>query len=266
MSYASVAAHNAPPPSQQPHVDLGLLNTEPPSADNIAEDATKVNLVPPGFKDTLASAEKQRGVPAETYGPFTPPNPNVNPNGNHQKSQHAKDKARKYIHEVEEEGFHLWNVTKDYLFRPSVAGGLIGLVNVGLISGVGYTYYACPHLRRDTKILASTAAAALTLFGAEGYLAETYRKTPAGREEERRAREEGAALYRYSREHLLRPGVLGGLVGVLNAGVLGGLGYLAYTNWDAPRWDRRTVSAISVSVLTLWAGEGYVAEQYRKQH
>jgi hypothetical protein len=87
-------------------------------------------------------------------------------------------------------------------------------VNIGLISGVGYTYYACPHLRRDTRFLTSTAAAALAVFGAEGYLAETYRKTPAGREEERKAKEEGAALYRYGREHLLRPGVLGGLVGV----------------------------------------------------
>lgn len=60
----------------------------------------------------------------------------------------------------------------------------------------------------------SATAAALTILGAEGYAAEKYRETPAGREEERRAKEEGTALYRTCREHILRPGVLGGLVGV----------------------------------------------------
>lgn len=63
-------------------------------------------------------------------------------------------------------------------------------------------------------MLASAAAAALTILGAEGYAAEKYRETAAGQEEERRARREGAALYRAARENILRPGVLGGLVGV----------------------------------------------------
>ena len=48
----------------------------------------------------------------------------------------------------------------------------------------------------------------------EGYAAEKYRETPAGQEEERKARAEGAALYRVARENLLRPGVLGGLLGL----------------------------------------------------
>ena len=114
----------------------------------------------------------------------------------------------------------------------------------------------------------------MAVFGAEGYLAETYRKTQVGREEERKAKAEGAALYRHCREHLLRPGVLGGLVGIckclctytrdtcilmdskVNVGVLGGLGYVAYIHRDLPHCDRRTVSAISVSLLTLWVGEG----------
>lgn len=42
----------------------------------------------------------------------------------------------------------------------------------------------------------------------------------------------------------------------VNAGILGTLGYFAYLHWDAPRWDRRTVSAISVGLLALWTGEG----------
>ena len=41
--------------------------------------------------------------------------------------------------------------------------------------------------------------------------------------------------------------------------VLGAIGYYAYTEWDRPRWDKRIISAVSVGLLTLWSGEGYVA-------
>ena len=44
----------------------------------------------------------------------------------------------------------------------------------------------------------------------------------------------------------------------VNAGVLGAVGYYAYTEWDRPRWDKRIVSAVSVGLLTLWSGEGCV--------
>lgn len=42
----------------------------------------------------------------------------------------------------------------------------------------------------------------------------------------------------------------------MNASVLGAVGYLSYTNWDRPSWDRRIVSAVSVGLLTLWGSEG----------
>jgi len=51
----------------------------------------------------------------------------------------------------------------------------------------------------------------------------------------------------------------------VNAGLLGTVGYFAYTNWDRPRWDKRIVSAVSVGLLTLWSGEGYLAERYREK-
>ncbi len=44
----------------------------------------------------------------------------------------------------------------------------------------------------------------------------------------------------------------------VNAGVLGAVGYFSYANWDRPIWDRRIVSTVSVGVLALWSGEGYV--------
>ncbi|KAK7692713.1 hypothetical protein QCA50_004346 [Cerrena zonata] len=253
MSYASVAAHNAPPRSEQPQPDFGLLNTEPPTADNIADDAAKLNIVSPDWKSNPATITSETRPPPASDKEKIPAK--------------AKARARRYAHEAEVEGFHLWNVTQNYLFRPAVAGGLLGLLNVGILGGVGYAAYTRPELRQDTKFLASTTAGILALFGAEGYATERYLETPAGKAEEKRAKEEGAALYRVAREQILRPGVLGGLVGALNAGILGTLGYFAYLHWDAPRWDRRTVSVISVGLFTLWTGEGYIAEQYRlKQH
>lgn len=85
---------------------------------------------------------------------------------------------------------------------------------MGLIGALGYELYTKPHLRRDTRLLATAGASGLVLLGAEGYLAEAYRKTAAGQAEERRAREEGAALIRRTKDIVLRPGVLGGIVGV----------------------------------------------------
>jgi hypothetical protein len=148
----------------------------------------------------------------------------------------------------------------------------------------------------------SAAAAALSILSAEGYAAEKYRQTPAGQAEERRAKQEGAALYRVARENILRPGVLGGLVGIgecclhiikstllliiictVNTAVLGTVSFYAYKYWDLRQWDRRVVSAVSVGLLTLWTGEGfvlnfnhlslctncsgsYIAERYRQTH
>ncbi|RPD53508.1 hypothetical protein L227DRAFT_581275 [Lentinus tigrinus ALCF2SS1-6] len=250
MSYASVAAHNAPPPSEQPHPDPALLTTELPSADNIADDAAKLNVVAPDFKEHPATATSVQDIPPDTSAP-APSTPS---------------KRRRYLDEVEKEGFYLWNLVKQYLFHPAVAGGLLGLVNVGLISGAAYNFYTKPHLRRDTRAIASAVAGALTLLGAEGFAAEKYRETPRGQREAAKAKKEGAVLYRAAREHILRPGVLGGLLGVLNAGILGTVGYFSYTNWDRPTWDRRIVSAVSVGLLTLWTGEGFVAERYRAKH
>ncbi|OCH96559.1 hypothetical protein OBBRIDRAFT_787116 [Obba rivulosa] len=258
MSYASIAAQNAPPPSQQPQPDPAFLTTEPPSADNIADDAAKINVVAPDFKEHPATTTSLTDVPADAEITSLPSSSN--------KKHNAKDKARRYVHEAEQEGFHLYYVAKHYLLRPGVAGGLLGLLNLGLLTGAGYTYYTKPHLRRDTRAIVSTVAAFLTLAGAESYAAEKYRITPRGQEAERKARKEGSALYRCAREHILRPGVLGGLLGAVNAGVLGTVGYFAYTNWDRPHWDRRLVSAVSVGLLTLWSGEGYVAERYRQKH
>lgn len=38
-----------------------------------------------------------------------------------------RKRANKRLEEVEAEGLYLWEVTKRYLLRPGVAGGLVGL-------------------------------------------------------------------------------------------------------------------------------------------
>jgi hypothetical protein len=149
-------------------------------------------------------------------------------------------------------------------------------VNVGLLSSVGYRFYTKPSLRRDLTAISSAAAGALLLIGTEGYAAKKYRQTPIGRQEERRAREEGTLIYKQLREHVLRPGVLGGLIGlgqkkshlsisrdiysppfsVVNTAILGAVGYYTYANWHKPKWNRDVVTAVTFGLLTLWGGEG----------
>ncbi|KAF7376047.1 Phospholipid-transporting ATPase [Mycena sanguinolenta] len=221
MSYAQVTAHNAAPLSQQPHPDPALLNTDPPTSSPYIDPTKKINVVPM----------------------------NSNPNSH-------RPRSRRY-EEAKAEGDYLWESAKHYLFRPGVAGGLIGLVNIGLLAGAARAFYVNPHYRRNTQVISATAAATLALLGVEGYAADAYRKTAAGQEEERRAKEEGAAIYRYLREQILRPGTLGGLLGLINLGILGSLGYWSYENWDR-QWDRRMVSAVSAGLFTLSLGEGYV--------
>ncbi|TRM65406.1 hypothetical protein BD626DRAFT_488682 [Schizophyllum amplum] len=255
MSYASVAATNAPPISEQPHADPALLTTETPQADNVADDAAKVTIVSPDYKEHPATITSETAPPPDMDNFPEMPSSAGGAGGS---------KKNKRFQEAEAEGAYLLQVAKHYIFRPGVAGGLVGLVNIGLLAGAARAFYVNPGYRRDTKVLSSTAAATLALLGLEGYGAAWYANTPGGKAEAKKAKEEGTLVYRHTREAVLRPGVLGGLLGLVNVGILGGVGYVSYTNWDKPSWDRRIVSAVSVGLLTLWGGEGFVAEQYYK--
>lgn len=52
MSYATAVKENREPPSQQPHPDTALLNTEHTENVSLPDGAsTKVNVAPPDFKD-----------------------------------------------------------------------------------------------------------------------------------------------------------------------------------------------------------------------
>lgn len=121
MSYAQVAAHNAPPRSEQPRPDPALYNTEPPSHSNIADDMAKVSMVAPGFKDhpaTVTSTSIPYESPPCPVSGGVPPFPGSSNKGNN---------AKRHLHDAEEEAASLWDAAKHQLLRPGVAGGLLGV-------------------------------------------------------------------------------------------------------------------------------------------
>lgn len=116
MSYAAVAAHNAPPPSRQPHADQALFTTERPTADNIADDAAKLNLVSADFKTNPATVTSEQDVPRPARDVRGAPT-----------TTEKRAKGRRYLHEAEEESSYLWHLAQQYILHPAVAGGLMGL-------------------------------------------------------------------------------------------------------------------------------------------
>ncbi|KAG8905894.1 hypothetical protein FRB99_008035 [Tulasnella sp. 403] len=253
-TYADITARNASGP--QPRPDPALLNTQR-SDTSLPDVDHKVTIVPTNYDEHPMTETSVNAPPTDAERQQT---------GGYDKAKRQttrrKDEAKKHLREAEQEGLQLWAEAKERLLRPATLGGIVGLVNVGLIGAFGYNLYSRPAFRSDTHALATAGVAGVLLFGAEGYIAEAYRNTAAGQEEERKAREEGATIYKRTKDIVLRPGVLGGLVGVVNVGILGGVGYVAYRHWDQPKWDRRTVSAVTVGLLTLFTGEGFLAEEY----
>jgi len=269
LSYAQVASEHRAPPSQQPHPDTGLLNTTPtdPVEVTIPDGASeKVTIAPADYKEHPKAAANRIAQDIDTAKHNLMDSvDNSNKNGS-AKRKERKERAKEYAHDAEEETLELWDKTKRVVMQPGVAGGLLGFVNLGLIGSLGYKLYTEPGLRTNQRFLTTTTVGVLALFGAEGYFAEAYRQTDAGQREEAKAREEGAALYNHAKTIVLRPGVLGGIVGVVNLGILGSVGYWSYQNWDRPsQWDRRTVSIASLSLLALFTGEGYLGEQYKEK-
>lgn len=120
MSYADVAAHNAPPVSEQPRPDPGLLTTEGPTASNVVDDTAKVSVVAPDFKAHPATITSE----TEAYIEVTDDeDEGSNVNG----SEKRKRRVKKRVAEAEAEASDLWAVAKENLLQPGVAGGLMGV-------------------------------------------------------------------------------------------------------------------------------------------
>lgn len=77
-----------------------------------------MNLVSPGYKSHPATST------SEAHADYDDDNDDAFPSSNNPKK---RKRANKRLEEVEAEGLYLWEVTKHYLLRPGVAGGLVGL-------------------------------------------------------------------------------------------------------------------------------------------
>jgi hypothetical protein len=218
MSYASVAAENAPPLSQQVASENFVVVTLITHSLQPRPDPRLLNTVP-----SSTSAESEVKYPNGTE--FEPRD-----ESNHPQSKKGRGKkGLDHLRRTEREGFELWETAKQYLLRPSVAGGVVGLgtlidmslfsdspsqANIGLLATAGRAFYNNPGYGRNPKIVSSTVAAAILVASVEGFAADRYHRTPEGREAERKAKEDGSLLYQHTREVILRPESLGGLVGV----------------------------------------------------
>jgi len=264
MSYASVTAKGLRPTSAQPHPDMTLLNTQQGETQLPSVEA-KITVAPSDFKEHPRSADTEARDELEAAKELAEEGSNRH-TGEPEVQKSCRDHVKDKLQKAGRNGLELWEKTQGCLLRPGVAGGLLGVVNVGLLGSIGYSLYTIPVHRSSPRFLSTAAFTTLAIFGGEAVLADAYSKTEAGQREEARAREEGAALYRHAKTVILRPGILGGAVGALNLGILGGLGYWSYVNWDNLwKWDRRQVSAVSIGLLALFAGEGYLGQQYEKK-
>ncbi|KAI0309080.1 hypothetical protein OF83DRAFT_1180046 [Amylostereum chailletii] len=114
MSYASVAAHNAPPVSEQPQPDPSLLNTAPSTHPDVADETSKVNIVSADFKEhpaTVTSEFAHNSSALFTSGHSDP----------------DESRVKKNVAAVDSEATSLWEKLKNTVLRPSVVGGLVGV-------------------------------------------------------------------------------------------------------------------------------------------
>ncbi|KAL1410021.1 hypothetical protein Q8F55_004023 [Vanrija albida] len=232
MSYAEVAKDNIPAGEiPQPNQDLrdGVAPTGEKTWEQEKADIKK------SAKDGLDKAEK--------------------------KGREFEKKARAEFDRAETALEAYWNKAKEVILRPSTLGGLVGVVNVGLIGSLGYWAYLNKDRPWDRRQVGAAVAGTLALFGVEGYVAESYLETPEGRAEAERAKKEGSKAYLHAKEVILRPNVAGGLAGVFNLAVLGAVGYFAHKHWNEV-WDRKVVGAVTAGLLVLTGIEGALGKEY----
>lgn len=236
MSYASATSRNLP--ADQPHPDPALLNTTKSTASGVADDTAKVGVVSPKFKEN----------PATTTSTFQPPRYDEEESdpAPHRRTAKNKAKAKNLARDAEKEAIHWSAVAKELVLRPPVAGGLVGVVNLGLIGFTGYKFYSEPHLRHDHAFVTSTIASAAVILGLEGYGAQTF--APAQAEED--------VLIQYVRHN---PKSTRTLFAILNVGVLGATGYITYSKWN--RWDSRTFATLAAGLASFGLGESYLVSQ-----
>jgi hypothetical protein len=128
-SYASVAAKDLPPSTEWPQPDPNLLSTEAPSGSHVVDDSAKVAVVSSDFKEHPQSEFTEnirQNVPQESSGTRVPM-PTLKDDIISQPVPAQPSKARRAGHKAKAEAVSIWDHATNFLLRPGVAGGLIGL-------------------------------------------------------------------------------------------------------------------------------------------
>ncbi|UZJ56121.1 hypothetical protein CBS101457_005441 [Exobasidium rhododendri] len=187
-SYADVASHNAPPPSEQPKPDLNLLEGSNNQASKVTDlpdvNSSKVSVVPQqdlhniktdsgekikeaekAIKKEMAAFEKQ-AKEAEV------------------KAKKAAKKAEKKLEKAYDDGS---KQAKDAWFRfsndPNIWAPTLGAINVALLAGVGIFAFKNKDNARswDKRIVSAVTVGVLGLLGGQSYLAAQKAREQSGK-------------------------------------------------------------------------------------
>ncbi|KAF9047254.1 hypothetical protein BJ165DRAFT_1464768 [Panaeolus papilionaceus] len=227
MSYASVAAHNAPPPSQQPQPDPALLNVTPPTSTSQINTSSKVNLVAPDFKEQLESDDSDASHPS---APSTGvPRSSKVESRNRQHSQKSAPTA---------------------MTREKCIGGLVGIVNVGIFGLLGRTFFLRPQLQKDVTAILTSVGGSIALLTAQSHLLNSL-----GIQRLQVKNNLATPLSAF----LIRPLTHKHITG-LNSVILGvSIGIASCTNWSRPT-GKKLISALLTGLLALWGVESYAIQ------
>ena len=124
MSYASVAARNAPSPDEQPRPDPSLLTTDSDVGEGsrVIDSSSKMNVVNSDFKENPHTDVE--GIPPDRGS-------GGGPSGGSRFSRVGGNsgipKQPRRHHPNREDAFTLWQQVLDYVVRPQVASGLLGV-------------------------------------------------------------------------------------------------------------------------------------------
>ena len=101
----------------QAHPAPDTLGMNRPAVAGVADDAAKVNIVPSDFKEhpaTITSVKEPLVVEDEFEDDGT-------------SNEKRKRRAKRRVHELEDEAEGVWEYVKDLVLRPGVAGGIFGV-------------------------------------------------------------------------------------------------------------------------------------------
>ncbi|PWN48249.1 hypothetical protein IE53DRAFT_319775 [Violaceomyces palustris] len=223
MSYASVAAKNAPPESQQPHPDPNLLEGRQPH-DDVNQGApdvnsSKVNVVPAGtdlehIKTESAEAYEEAQIKIKQQALAI-----------NEEKEKAEKKVKDSIHSAEEKFEQGLDQAEEF------AKGASAKLDKATKDGRERLEKGVDELRKKGK--------------------------EEGKKIRKAAREAEKNIESYWKTFSSDPKYWGPALGAINAALLGGLGLFAYIHKEQVKtWDKRLISAVSVGVLGLLGGQG----------